>query len=131
MVFPTNQVNIALCYFISAYEKWCHKYKAKHTCFSEETFFTSEPDVWKLSVNELLNSKNATVNCKAGVGINYINWLSNKTELPLLRQRNDEEMLYKDVESVQVTIEIPLKEWKTSSTQFCNQEFYNTTGEDF
>ncbi|XP_040272781.1 uncharacterized protein LOC120989007 isoform X4 [Bufo bufo] len=94
---------------------------------SEEAFVTLEPDIHKPSFNELLLSKNATVNCRTNVGINDISWLLNETEIATSRQRNDERMLYRDVESVHVTVQIPLEEWKRSSTQVCNQEFYNTT----
>ncbi|XP_073527220.1 uncharacterized protein [Phyllobates terribilis] len=87
-----------------------------------EPFITPEP-----SFNDLLYSKNATVSCRTSVGINDINWLLNETEIPTLSQKNDG-LINKDVESVQVTIQIPLEEWKTSSTQqFCKQEFFNIT----
>ncbi|XP_075209137.1 uncharacterized protein LOC142317052 [Anomaloglossus baeobatrachus] len=89
---------------------------------SDEAFITPEP-----SLKDLLLSKNATVSCRTSVGINDLNWFFNETEMPTVRQKNDEQM-YKDVDSVQVTIQIPLEEWKTSSAQFCKEELLNVTG---
>ncbi|XP_077137017.1 uncharacterized protein LOC143793987 isoform X1 [Ranitomeya variabilis] len=88
---------------------------------SVEALITPEP-----SFNYLLFSKNATISCRTSVGINDINWLLNETEIPTLRQKNFE-LMYKDVDSVQVTIQIPLEEYTTSSTQICKQEFFNIT----
>ncbi|XP_069617527.1 uncharacterized protein [Ranitomeya imitator] len=88
---------------------------------SVEALITPEP-----SFNDLLFSKNATISCRTSVGINDINWLLNETEIPTLRQKNYE-LMYKDVDSVQVTIQIPLEEYTTSPTQICKQEFFNIT----
>ncbi|XP_069819571.1 uncharacterized protein [Dendropsophus ebraccatus] len=92
----------------------------------EEPFVTAEPDVQEPTFSELLLSKNATVNCRTRVGIKDINWLSNETDILTPRQRNDERTLYKDMESVQATIQIPLEEWNTNSTQLCNEGFYSS-----
>ncbi|XP_072006261.1 uncharacterized protein [Engystomops pustulosus] len=88
---------------------------------------TSEPNIQKPSFNEMLLFENITVHCRTSIRTNDMNWLLDKTEILTSSQRKDEQMLYKDTESVQVTIQIPLAELKTSSTQFCNEEFYNTT----
>ncbi|XP_056383242.1 uncharacterized protein LOC130277034 [Hyla sarda] len=87
----------------------------------------SERDIKEKLFSGSLLSKNPTINCRTNLGISDIDWLLNETEISSPRKRTDEQMLYKNMESVQVTIQIPLEEWKTYPTQCCNEEFYNTT----